>query len=275
MPRKRSSMRKIREVLRLKWKHGLSNRQIQRSVQLSYGGVYGYLQRARSAKLSWELVEELSDEDLERRLYPPSSPSSPEGRPLPDWSEVQQELRKKGVTLALLWEEYRGRHPDGYAYSRFCERYRSWEGRLEPCLRQSYQAGEKLFVDYAGQTVAIVDRTTGGTKEAEIFVAVLGASSFTYAEATWSQDLRDWIGAHVRAFEAFGGSSELVIPDNLKSGVKRPCRYDPEINRTYTEMAEHYGIAVLPARVRKPRDKAKVEQGVLQVERWILARLRN
>jgi len=275
MPRKRTTMRKIREVLRLKWALGLSLRQIERSLQLSYGSVHTYWQRAKAEGLSWEQVEELSDDELESRLYPSAEISASKGRPLPDWAEVQKELSKKSVTLSLLWMEYRERHLDGLGYSRFCELYRSWEGLLEPCLRQSYKGGEKLFVDYAGQTVEVVDPKTGEVREAEIFVAVLGASNFTYAEASWSQDLRNWIGSHVRTFEALGGVSELVIPDNLKSAVKKPCRYEPDVNRSYTEMANHYGVAVLPARVRKPQDKAKVENGVLQVERWILARLRN
>jgi transposase len=275
MPRERTSMRKIREVLRLKWKLGLSHRQIERSVRLGYGTVCGYLQRAKRQELSWEQVEGLSDAELEARLFPPPPRPAPGGRALPDWAEVHRELKKKGVTLSLLWEEYRERHPQGYGYSRFCELYRSWEGRLDVCLRQHYEGGEKLLVDYAGQTVGVVDRRSGEVREAQIFVAVLGASNFTYAEATWSQALEDWIGSHERTFEALGGVSELVVPDNLKSGVTKPCRYEPDINRTYAELAEHYGVAVVPARVRKPRDKAKAESAVLQVERWILARLRN
>lgn len=276
MPRVRTSMRKIREVLRLKWKLGLSHRQVGRSVRLGHGTVCDYLLRARLQGLSWEQVEGLSDAALEARLFPrrPTGGDALE-RTLPNWSEVRSELKKKGVTLSLLWQEYRERHPDGYGRSRFCQLYRQWEGRLDVCLRQDYKAGEMLFVDYAGQTVGVVDRATGKTRDAQIFVAVLGASNYTYAEATWSQGVEDWIGSHVRTFAALGGVSELVVPDNLKSGVTSPCRYEPDINRTYAELAEHYGVAVVPARVRKPQDKAKVENGVLQVERWILARLRN
>lgn len=268
-------MRKIREVLRLKWKLGLSHRQIERSVRLGHGTVCGYLWRAKRQELSWEQVEGLSDADLEARLFPPPPRPAAGGRALPDWGEVHRELKRKGVTLSLLWEEYRQRHPQGYGYSRFCDLYRSWEGRLDVCLRQHYEGGEKLLVDYAGQTVEVVDRDSGQVREAQIFVAALGASNFTYAEATWSQAVEDWIGSHVRTFEALGGVSELVVPDNLKSGVTKPCRYEPDVNRTYAELAEHYGVAVVPARVRKPRDKAKAESAVLQVERWILARLRN
>lgn len=180
------------------------------------------------------------------------------------------------MTLSLLWHEYRERvGPEGYGYSRFCELYRRWEGQLEVWMRQVHRAGEKLFVDYAGQTVEVADRASGEVRSASIFVATLGASSFSYAEATWSQGLEDWIGSHVRAFAALGGVPEQTVPDNLKSGVKSPCRYDPEVNRTYADLAEHYGVAVVPTRVRKPQDKAKVENAVLQVSRWVLARLRN
>jgi transposase len=275
MPRARTSMRKIREVLRLKWERGLSHRQVERSLQMGRGTVGGYLRRAVGAGLSWEQVTALSDEELEGRLFPSEVDPPAGSRALPQWARLHQELKRKGVTLSLLWQEYRESEPEGYGYSRFCELYRSWEGQLEPCLRQDYEGGEKLFVDYAGQTVVVRDATTGESREAQVFVAVLGASSYTYAEATWSQGLADWIGSHVRTFAFVGGVSELVVPDNLKSGVTSPCRYEPDVNRTYTEMAEHYGVAVVPARVKKPRDKAKVESGVLQVSRWILARLRN
>ncbi len=276
MPRVRTSMRKIREVLRLKWKLGLSHRQIKRSVRLGHGTVCDYLLRAKCEGLSWEQVEALNDAELEERLFPrlPSRQGAGK-RALPDWAAVHRELTKKAVTLSLLWQEYRERHCDGYGRSRFCQLYRIWEGTLDVCLRQDYKAGEMLFVDYAGQTVAVIDPQSGEVLEAQIFVAVLGASNYTFAEATWSQDLEDWIGSHVRTFEAIGGVSEIVVPDNLKSGVTSPCRYEPDVNRTYEELAGHYGVAVVPARVRKPRDKAKVESGVLQVERWILARLRN
>ena len=196
-------------------------------------------------------------------------------RPVPDWAVVHQELRRPGVTLMLLWEEYRAAHPEGFAYSWFCEHYRAWAGKLDLVMRQTHRAGEKLFVDYAGQTVEVIDRTTGEVRTAQIFVAVLGASNYTYAEATWTQGLPDWIGAHVRAFAFFGGVPEIVVPDNLRSGVSTRLRYEPDLNPTYPELADHYGVAVVPARVRKPRDKAKVESGVQVVERWILAALRH
>jgi transposase len=231
--------------------------------------------RFRVSGLSWEQVEALDDEALEQRLFPSERVSTERRRVLPDWSEIHQELKGKGVTRSLLWQEYRELHPEGYGLSRFCDLYRSWKKRLDVSLRQDYTGGEKLFVDYAGETVDVVDPRSGEVRAAQIFVAVLGASNYSYAEATWSQDLHDWITSHVRAFAAIGGVVELVVPDNLKSGVTKPNWYEPDVNPTYAEMAEHYGVAVLPTRVKRPRDKAKVESGVLQVERWILARLRH
>lgn len=194
----------------------------------------------------------------------------------PDWAEVQRELRgNKHVTLALLWQEYKERHPDGMQYSWFCQQYSQWRGKRDLVMRQDHRAGEKTFIDYAGQTVPIIDGLTGEIREAQVFLAVLGASNYTYAEATWSQRLPDWIGSHVRALAWFGGVTELLIPDNLKSGVDKACRYEPVLNPTYHDLATHYQTTVLPARARKPKDKAKAEAGVLLVERWILARLRH
>jgi transposase len=271
----RLSMRKIREVLRLRYAVGLSARQVAASVQIAHSSVSEYERRLAAAGLSWPLPEGLSDTALERRLFPPPPPVPSETRPVPDWAVVHAELRRPGVTLMLLWEEYRAVHPQGFAYSWFCEHYRVWAGKLDLVMRQTHHAGEKLFVDYAGQTAGVVDRATGELRQAQIFVAVLGASSYTYAEATWTQSLSDWVGSHVRALAFFGGAPELLIPDNLKSGVQRACRYEPDLNPTYAELARHYGVAVLPARVRKPRDKAKAESGVQLVERWILAALRH
>ena len=268
-------MRKIREVVRLSEVLGLSQRQVGRSVRLGQSTVWDYLVRYRVSGLSWEQVEGLDDEALEKQLFPSECGAAERNRSLPDWSEMHQELKRKGVTLSLLWQEYREDRPDGYGYSRFCDLYREWRKGLDLSLRQDYIGGEKLLVDYAGQTVPVVDRQSGEVREAQIFVAVLGASSLTYAEATWSQGLEDWITSHIHTFEAIGGVVELVVPDNLKSGVSKPDWYEPDVNPTYAEMAEHYGVAVLPARVRRPRDKAKAENGVLQVERWILARLRH
>lgn len=274
MPRERLSMRTIKEILRLRWEANLPHRAIATSCRLGATTVRECLLRAQAAGLSWPLPAEMDDEQLERLLYPPA-PTSAERRPMPDWAAVHQELRRKGVTLGLLWQEYKQAHPDGYQYSQFCDLYRRFESTLEPVLRQHYIAGEKLFVDYAGQTAPVADRRTGEVREAQIFVAVSGASNYTYIEATWTQGLEDWLGAHRRCFEFMGGVHALVVPDNLKAGVASPCFYDPELNRAYQELAEHYGAAVLPARVRRPRDKAKAETGVQGVERWILARLRN
>lgn len=274
MVAQRLSMRKIREILRLRHESVLSARDIARSCSVGRTTVREYLSRGAAAGLGWPLPPWLDDSRLEQLLFPPPPPPDLI-RPLPDWVELHLELRKKGVTLALLWEEYKAINPEGYQYSQFCELYRRWRGKLSLWMRQDHKAGEKLFVDYAGQTVGVADPHTGEVREAQIFVAVLGASSYTFAEATWTQGLPDWIESHVRAFSFFGGVPELLVPDNLKSGVYRACRYEPGINPTYREMAAHYGTAVLPARVKKPKDKAKVEAGVLLVERWILARLRK
>lgn len=268
-------MRKIRQVLRLAWEAGLKQRQIARSLTMSPATVGEYLRRARLAGLSWPLPGELDDTQLEARLFAPPPKLARAARPLADWAEVHCELKRKGVTLALLWEEYKATHPEGLQYSQFCQRYRRFAKTLNLVMRQHHRAGEKLFVDYAGQTVAIVERATGEVREAQVFVAVLGASNFTYAEATWTQTLPDWCASHIRAFEYMGSVAELLIPDNLKSAVMRPSRYEPGLNATYQALAEHYGAAILPARVRKPRDKAKVENAVLLAERWILARLRH
>jgi transposase len=268
-------MRKIQEVLRLKWSQGLSNRQIAKACGIARPTVGEYLRRAAEAGLAWPLPAGLDEANLERQLFPPPPSLPAPVRGEPDWSLVHQELRRKGVTLFLLWQEYRETHPEGYQYSWFCDHYRAWQGKLDVVMRQDHRAGEKLFVDYAGQTMPVVDRGTGEIREAQIFVAVLGASNYTYAEATWTQGLPDWIGSHRRTFAFFGGVPELVVPDNLRAGVSKAHRYEPDTNPTYQDMAAHYGVAVLPTRVRRPRDKAKVEAGVLVVERWILAALRQ
>jgi transposase len=268
-------MRKIVEILRLKYACGLKHRRIARSVGIARSTVCDYLRRAAAAGLSWPLPESMTEAEVDRLLFPPTVLIDSVLRPEPDWATVHQELRRKGVTLVLLWQEYKAAHPEGFRYSWFCHSYRAWAGKLDVVMRQEHRAGEKLFVDYAGQTVALTERATGEIRQAQIFVAVLGASNYTYAEATWTQQLPDWIGAHARAFEFLGGVPEVVVPDNLKSAVARPCRYDPDLNPTYREFARHYQVAIVPARVARPRDKAKVEAGVLLVERWILARLRH
>jgi transposase len=268
-------MRKIKEALRMK-AAGLSTRQIAASLSVGQSTVGEYLKRVERAGLTWPLPEGVSEADLERRLFAPTGGRTRRGLAEPNWAAVHRELRRKGVTLSLVWEEYRASHPgDGYGYSRFCELYRRWEGRLSPVMRQHHVAGERVFVDYAGHTVDVVDGATGQVRAAQVFVGVLGASSYTYAEATWTQSLPDWIGAHVRMLAFFGGVPGQLVSDNLKSGVTRACFYEPGVNRTYAEMAAHYDTAVIPARPRKPRDKAKGEVGVQVVERWILARLRK
>jgi transposase len=268
----RLPVRKIREVLRLK-AAGLSDRQIAKSVGSARSTVQACVARAQAAGLAWPLSGELDEAALEAKLYRRNAPVS--GRPEPDFAAIHKELSRPGVTRLLLWQEYKACHPDGWQYSVFCDRYRRWLSTAEPVLRRHHAPGDKLFVDYAGQTVPITDRYSGELREAQIFVGVLGCSNLTYAEATWTQKLPDWLGSHVRMLESFGGVPAAIVPDNLKSGVTRAHRYEPAINPSYQEFAEHYGVAILPARVRKPRDKAKVETGVQIVERWILARLRN
>jgi len=275
MAQERLSMRKINEVLRLKWECGLSNRAIGRSCSISHSTVSEYVRRAQAAGLTWPLPETLDEDALFRLLFPTTLRSTSRVIPVPDWSQIHAELRRKGVTLRLLWIEYREAHPDGYEYSQFCALYRQWAKRLNPSMRISHKAGEKLFVDYAGQTVPVTDPHTGEIRQAQIFVATMGASNYTYAEAQSSQDIPNWIAGHVRAFSFLGGVPEIVVPDNLKAGVKHPCRYEPDLNPTYHDLAQHYGTAVIPTRVRRPKDKAKVEVAVQAVERWILARLRN
>jgi len=271
---KRLPMRKIRDVLRLS-AEGLSTRQMAASMSIGRTTLQGYLERTRKAGLRWPLPPDLSDFDLERLLYPRTAREASQRATQPDWAAIHRELRRKGVTLMLLWEEYRGDHPEGYGYSRFCELYTRWEGKLSPVMRQRHPAGERLFVDYAGLMIDVIDPETGEVRTAQLFVATLGASNYTYAEATWTQSLPDWIASHERAFAFFGGVTAQVVPDNLKSGVTKACFYDPEINRTYADLAAHYDTAVIPARPHKPKDKAKVEGAVLLAERWILARLRN
>ena len=275
MPKEKVSMRKIKEVLRLRWEGGLSHRAIARSCGIGETSSREYVRRARDAGLSWPLPEALDDAALEDRLF--ASPSAPpaEPRPVPDWGEVHQELKRKGVTLLLLWQEYKQRHPNGYRYSQFCVRYRQWAGTLDVRMRQDHKAGEKLFVDYAGQTVPVRSGDTGEDRQAQIFVAVLGASNYTYIEAMWTQSLPEWIMAHVRAFEYIEGCPAIVVPDNLRSAVSKACRYEPDLNPTYHEFARYYSVAVLPARPGKPRDKAPAEQSVQFVERAILAPLRH
>ena len=277
MPAERLSMRKIKEVLRLKFGLGFANRQIARSCSINHSTVADYLYRAKAAGLGqWPLPDSLDEAELEKRLFSTMAPRADQPRAAPNWPAIHEDLHgHKHVTLQLVWQEYKQSDPEGYQYSRFCWLYQQWAGKLDLVLRQEHRAGEKLFVDYAGDTVPIVDSKTGTVQKASIFVAVMGASNYTYAEASWNQELGSWIHSHVRALEFLGGAPALLIPDNCKTAVLHPCRYEPDLNPTYQEMAAHYGMAVIPARVRKPRDKAKVEAGVLLVERWILAALRK
>ena len=275
MPAERLPMRHLRELLRLRHA-GLPQHVIARSLGLGQGTVSKYLSRARQAGLSWPLPPDLDDEDrLEALLFPPPPDLPAELRPKPDWAEVHRELRRPGITLTLLWEEYKDRAPDGFSYSWFCDLYKAWVGCLKPTLRQVHVAGEKLFVDYAGRTMEVIDGLTGEVRPVQIFVAVLGASNYTYAEATFTQTLPDWIASHTRAFAFFGGAARQTVSDNLKAGITKACFHEPTVNRTYADLARHYGTAILPARPYKPRDKAKVEVGVQIVGRWVLARLRH
>ena len=275
MPAERLPMRQIRELLRLRFSSGLSQRAIGHSLGLSQAAVSEYLSRARCAGVTWPLPETLDDAQLEARLFPPPPRTPTDQRPMPDLGWVHRELRRPDVTLALLWEEYRASTPDGFGYSWFCDLYKGWVGRLKPTLRQIHVAGEKLFVDFAGRTAEVIDSLSGEIVTVQIFVATLGASSFTYAEAVWSQALPDWIAAHVRAFAYFDGAARQTVSNNLKAGITKACFYEPMVNRTYADMARHYGTAIVPARPYKPRDKAKVEVAVQVIGRWILARLRH
>lgn len=270
----RLSMRKISEILRQRFELNCSYREIARSQNIGISTVSDYIARLKAAGLSWPLPEGLTEQALYDRLFLPSTAQTRK-RPLPDFAIVYQSLRKKGMTLQLLWREYRSQYPDGVGYSQFCHCYGDYVQTLTPVMRQIHKAGEKTFVDYAGMKVPWIEVKTGEIHEAEIFVGCLGASQYIFAEASHSQQLPDWIDSHIHMFEFFGGVSEILVPDNLLSGVTKAHRYDPDINANYQHFAEHYGVAVVPARVRSPRDKAKVENAVGIVERQILAPLRH
>ncbi len=275
MATERLSMRKTREILRQKWELGRSHREIARSVSTSAGAIGGVLARAKQAGLTtWPEVERLSEDELDRALYP-QRVSNADPRPEPDCVWIHRERARPGVTLDLLHREYLEQHGGGYQYTTFCDRYREWLKRRGLTMRQRHEAGDKLFVDYSGKRPSILDPRTGERRQVELFVAVLGASNYTYAEATYSQSGPDWIASHIRALEFFGGAPKTIVCDQLKSGVTRSCRYEPQVQRTYEDLATHYDTTVLPARPYKARDKAKVENAVLIVQRWILARIRN
>lgn len=276
MPAKRElTMRQIRQLLRLDH-DGVSAREIGRRLGVARSTIQDYLHRAKAVGLAWPLPTDLTDERLEQRLFTRAGVKSGfRRRAEPDWAALARELKRPGVNLTVLWEEYRAAHPDGYGYSRFCDLFREFERRLSPVMRQHHPAGDKVFVDYSGKKVPIVDPLTGTVREAEIFVGTLGASNYTFAEATWTQTLPDWIGSHSHMFAFFGGVPRLIVLDNLKSGVHKASFYDPEINRSYGMMAAHYEVGVLPARPRRPRDKAKVEAAVRLAQSYVLGRLRH
>jgi transposase len=277
MPEPRLPMRKVRDVLRLS-AAGMSKRKIAASLGMSATAARDCIWRARRAGLAWPLPADLTDEELECRLYPPPTVAAKDRRPQPDWAVVHRELRRPGVTLQLLWEEHRAIHPDGYGYSHYCELYRTWAVRLSPTMRQSHVAGERMFVDYAGTTLEVIDPSSGEVMTAQLFVAALGASSYTYAEATWTQGLSDWIGSHTRTFAFIGGVPAMVVSDNLRSGITKACFYEPTVNRTYAEMAAHYNTAIVPARPYRARDKASVSYctsfGLSRVDTFLPCRTR-
>lgn len=274
MPAERLSMRKIVEVLRLRYELHQSTRVVAQSAQMGETTVREYLRRAKAAGVTWPLPEDLDEAALERRLFGPPT-GAVVVRPLPDLARIHVELRRKDVTLGLLWTEYKEQHPDGYQYSQFCDLYSRWASKLHVTMRQHHRAGHKMFVDFSGGTIDVIDPHTGEVKAAKLFVAALGASSMTYARAVLDETLPTWLQCHVAAFEFFGGVTEVVVPDNLRSGVTRAHIYDPEVNAGYADLATHYATCVLPARARKPKDKAKAEVAVQVAQRWILAALRH
>jgi transposase len=271
----RLAMTKVREILRLRWALGRSVRESSRAAGVSVGVVSKTERRASGAGLDWLTVEGLDDTELDRRLYGGPKHARSEGRVLPDPVWMHAELRRAGVTLELLHLEYLREHPHGYRYTAFCDAYRKWLSARGVVMRQQHKAGDKAFIDYSGSKPHVVDRLTGEILEVELFVAALGASNLTYAEATLTQKMGDFIASHVRAFAYFGGATRITVPDQLRSAVRVPCRYEPTVTRTYAELGRHYGTAIVPARPAKPRDKAKVEVAVQIAQRWILARLRN
>jgi transposase len=276
MPGRRIEMRKLKDVLRLRLTAGLSNRKIALVTGVGKSAVSKHVRRAEEVGLGWGQVESMAEEAIAALLYGPAGSQGADELAVPDWDEVAKELRRKGVTKLLLWQEYKDDHgARAYSYSRFCELYAGWKGDIEPVMRFEHVAGEKCFVDYAGQTLEVVDRETGEAREAQVFVATLGASNYTFVDVTWSQKSEDFLASHRRAVEHFGGVPKIFVLDNLRSGVSKPDWYEPLMNRSYEDLMSHLNAVAIPGRVRKSRDKAKVENGVLQVERWVLAPLRN
>lgn len=278
MPAKGTSMKKLTQLLRLHFESKLTTRPIAKSLGLSVGVINKYINLALNKGLSWPLPDGLNEKALEELLRPASSSKSSNQSKDADkinFSKIHQEMKLKGVTLQLLWEEYADEQENPLSYSRYCYHYRMYKKSLKRSMRQIHKAGDKTFIDYSGVTFDIIDPQTNNIRAAEIFVGVLGASKYTYAEATWTQQLHDFLGSQQRMFEFFGGVSALLVPDNLRSAISKTCRYEPDTNPTYAQFAEHYGVAVLPARPYTPQDKASVESGVQLVQRWILARLRH
>jgi len=260
-------MRKIRDILRLRHEVGLSYRDIANALNIGYGTVVDYLARAALAGLGWPIPDELGERELGRLLFPTQAVTGQRRFVEPDFLSLREELKDKGITKLLLWQEYRQQHPDnGYSYAQFCHRFKEWLARQKRSMRQIHLAGEKLFVDYCGPTLPVVNPDSGEIRFAQVFVAVLGASNYTFACANWTQKQVDWLKAHVRAFEFFGGVPEIVVPDNLKAAVHKTHRYEPEINHSYRQLAAHYQTVILPARPYKPKDKAKAEVAVQIVE---------
>lgn len=275
MTQERLTMRKIKEILRLKHEAGLSNRAIAGACNISNSTVGDYLRRAEAVGIGWP-VGALSEDEIYEKMFGDPTPAPEKGRPLPDWEEVRKELRQKGVTLHLIWIEYKEKHPDGYKHSQFEEYYRRWKkAHAEPSMHQTHVGGERMQVDYAGLKMQVVNPETGEVNQVPVFVAELPASNYLYAEAQSSENQCNWNNGHVRAIEFFGGVVRIVVPDNLKTGITKPNYYEPDINPAYQELAEHYQFAVLPARIKKPKDKGKIENGVQNVERWVIAPLRN
>lgn len=276
MSAKRITMRQLRELLRLRYEAKLSIRQINASTKISVGKIQSVLKQAQELKLHWPLPEAMDDRELAAKFYPQADIRVSGKFVSPDWPKTHQDLKGKGITRQLLWEEYTQQYPNScYSYSQYCDRYEHWRKKQKRSMRQTHKAGEKTFIDYCGPTVPVVNSHTGEIEQAQVFVAVLGASNYTFAEATWSQQLKDWLNSHVRAFNFFGGVTEIIIPDNLLSAVSKACRYEPKLNPSYQQLGAHYQVAIIPARPYKPKDKAKAEVGVQIVERWILARLRH
>jgi len=276
MSQERLTVRKIKEIVRLKYEAKLSNRAIAGACNVSNSTVGEYLRRVEAAGIAWPLGE-ISEEELYKKLFPEKGVVIAERTPhMPDWKEVQKEKQKKGVSLQLLWQEYKEAYPEGYQYSQYCEHYRRWKkSQVEPSMHNEHKGGEQMQVDYAGLKIPITNRETGEISQASVFVATLPASNYTYAEAQPCENQCNWNNGHVRALDYFGGVVKIVVPDNLKTGITKPNYYEPDVNLAYQEMAEYYHFAVLPTRVRKPKDKGKVENGVQNVENWVIAPLRK